>query len=214
MNYVYFDFDGTIADSFLLGIEIVNYLAPKHNFNTVDMSKIDYYKSLSSQDMIKEFKVPLLKIPFLAPIFKAEMNKRIETLKYVEGVPAMLKEFSEKYYVGILTSNSVENVEHFLEKYDLKQYVSDIRSEFQVFGKHKSLKKIISFHNIKNSQLIYVGDETRDAEACNKAKVKSVAVTWGFNSEKALKKFSPNLIANSTQEIVDFVNDTFSKMLD
>lgn len=211
MNYVYFDFDGTIADSFKLGIEIVNYLAPKHNFKTVDMSKIDYYKSLSSQEMIKEFRVPLFKIPILAPIFKIEMNKRIEQLQPVDGVFEMLKEFSEKYYVGILTSNTTENVEHFLLKHNLKQYISDVRSEFQVFGKHISLKKIIKSHKIKNHQIIYVGDETRDVEASNRAKLKSVAVTWGFNSEKALKKFNPYGIANSTQEIVSLVNAYFKQ---
>jgi len=209
MNYVYFDFDGTIADSFKLGIEIFNNLAPRHNLKTLDMTKIDYYKSLSAQEMIKEFEVPLIRIPILAPIFKIEMKKRIDELQPAKGVTEMLEKLSKKQFIGILTSNTVDNVDHFLVKYDLKKYVSDVRSEFQVFGKHKSIKRIIKFHKIKKKQIIYVGDETRDIEASNKARIKSVAVTWGFNSEKALKKFNPLGIANSTNDIIYFVNKHF-----
>jgi len=81
MKYIYFDFDGTIADSVALGIEIVDVLAPKYGFKTVDKSKIDYYRNLSSQDLIKEFNIPLIKLPFLAPLFKIELSKRIDDLK-------------------------------------------------------------------------------------------------------------------------------------
>jgi len=210
MNYIYFDFDGTLADSLGLGIEIANYLAPKHGFESIDISKIEHYRSLSSQELVKEFKVPFFKLPILAPIFKIEMKKRIEHLKPIDGVPEMLKLFAEKYYLGILTSNNVDNVEHFLDKYGLRSYISDIRSEFQLFGKHNSLKKIISHHNINKKQIIYVGDETRDIEATNKAKIKSVAVTWGFNSDKALKRFKPDKIAYTTEDIISFVESIYN----
>lgn len=121
----------------------------------------------------------------------------------------MLEHFYKKYFVGILTSNTTENVEHFLHKHGLKQFFSDVRSEFQVFGKHTSLKKIVRFHKIKKQQIIYVGDETRDIEASNKARIKSVGVTWGFNSEQALSRFKPFGIANSPQDIVNYVDKYF-----
>ncbi len=210
MNFVYFDFDGTLADSFAQGIEIANYLAPKYNFQTVDKSKIEYYRSLSAQELIKEFKVPLIKIPFLAPIFKIELNKRINTLNPFSGILQMLKTLSSKYYIGILTSNSVDNVEIFLKNHNFIDYISDIRSEFHLFGKHNSLKKIISKHKISKDRIIYVGDETRDIEASKKVGIKIIAVNWGFNSEKALKKYNPDKIANSTNDIVDFIDEYFN----
>lgn len=210
MNFVYFDFDGTLADSFAQGIEIANYLAPKYNFQTVDKSKIEYYRSLSAQELIKEFKVPLIKIPFLAPVFKIELNKRINTLKPFSGISKLLKTLSSKYYIGILTSNSVDNVQIFLKNHNLIDYISDIRSEFHLFGKHNSLKKIISKHKISKDRIIYVGDETRDIEASKKIGIKIIAVNWGFNSEKALRKYNPDKIANSTNDIVDFIDEYFN----
>lgn len=211
MRYIYFDFDGTLADSFSLGIEITNYLAPKYGFNTVDKSKIDYYKNLSSQELLKEFKVPLYKLPIIAPLFKREMFKRINDLKPNIGVENMLEVLSKKYFLGILTSNTVETVNHFLENFNLRTYVSDIRSEFQLFGKHMSLKKIISKNKIKHEDIIYIGDETRDIEAANKIKINSIGVTTGFNSQVVLSKFKPNFIVSCADEIIEKVEEIFEK---
>lgn len=212
MQYVYFDFDGTLADSVLLGVEIANYLAPKFGFNSVDTSKIDYYRSLSAQELLKEFKVPLIKLPIVAPAFKIELNKRIEQLKPFPGIENMLKTITQKYKVGILTSNSVDNVNNFLERHNLTHYISEVRSEFQVFGKHLSLRKIISKLKIDKKDMIYVGDETRDMEATKKMKIKSIAVTWGINSEVALKKYNPTYIAHTPEEVAKYVESYFQNL--
>ncbi len=211
MRYIYFDFDGTLADSFSLGLDIADVLAPKFGFNKVDRTKIDYYRALSSQELLKEFKIPLIKVPVLAPLFKLELYKRIDDLKPYPGVEKMLSSLSKKYYVGILTSNTVENVNHFLKNHNLTEYISDIRSEFQLFGKHTSLKKIISKKKINKADIIYIGDETRDIEAANKTKIKSIAVSWGFNSEEVLIKYNPSFIASSLEEILISVEELFGQ---
>ena len=36
--------------------------------------------------------------------------------------------------------------------------------------------------------MYYVCDEIRDIEAARKSKIKSIAVTWGYNSKEALEK--------------------------
>ncbi len=210
MKYIYFDFDGTLANSFELGMEIAQELAPKYGFNNVDFSKIDYYRGLSSQELIKEFKIPLYKIPILAPIFKYELFKRIDDLKPYSGIPELLEELSKDYFIGILTSNTVENVRHFLENHSLTTYISDIRSELHIFGKHKSLKRIISRKKIRKSDFVYVGDETRDIEATHKASITSIAVSWGFNSAEILEKFKPDYLAHTPAEILDFVRQIFA----
>jgi phosphoglycolate phosphatase len=211
MKYIYFDFDGTLANSFELGMEIAQELAPKYGFNNVDFSKVDYYRGLSSQELIKEFKVPLYKIPILAPVFKYELFKRIDDLKPYENIPEVLKILSEKYFIGILTSNTVENVKHFLKNHNLQEYISEIRSELHIFGKHNSLKRIISRKKIDKKDFVYVGDETRDIEATKKAKITSIAVSWGFNSEEILLKFSPDYIAHQPTDILRFVDKIFSE---
>ncbi len=205
--YIYFDFDGTIADSLALGLEISDFLAEKYNFKKIDRSKINYYKTLTAKELFKDLKIPIYKLPILAPVFKLEINRRIEQLVIFEGMESVLKKLSENHFLGILTSNSVENVKKFLEKYKLLHIFSDIKSELQLFGKHLSLNKIIRQNKIEKENFIYVGDEVRDIEAAKKTGIKIISVTWGFNLSTTLKKYSPNFLAEKPSDILKFVEN-------
>lgn len=211
MQYVYFDFDGTLANSILFGVEIANLLAPKFGFSPADESKIDYYRTLSGHELLKEFKIPLIKLPIIAPAFKIELKKRIDQLMPFEGIDTVLNQLSKQYKIGILTSNSVENVKKFLTKHKMIDYVSDIRSEMHIFGKHIALRKIISKYKIAKKDIIYIGDETRDIEATKKIKLTSIAVTWGLNNEETLAKYSPNYFARTPEDIIEHINHFFNQ---
>lgn len=209
MKYIYFDFDGTLANSFALGVGIANNLAPKYGYRAVDYNKIDFYRGLSSQELLKEFKVPLLILPIVAAHIKKDMALSIDQLKPYENINILLKELSSKFYIGILTSNTIENVTRFLKNNNLFEYISDIRSELQLFGKHIALRKILTSHKIEKENIIYIGDETRDIDATKKLNICSIAVTWGFNSRKALEKVHPSFMADKVEDILGFVNQVF-----
>ena len=68
----------------------------------------------------------------------------------------------------------------------------------------------MSFFGIINySQFIvlqlYVGDETRDIEAAQKAGVSIAAVTWGYNSAEVLRRFSPDYLVNRPDELLSLM---------
>lgn len=52
-------------------------------------------------------------------------------------------------------------------------------------------------------EVIYVGDETRDVEAAKKVGVKVIAVTWGINSEKILRKQNPDYLIVKPKELIE-----------
>jgi len=51
------------------------------------------------------------------------------------------------------------------------------------------------------SDVYFVGDEIRDMEAGKKAKVKTVAVSWGYNTAESLQKENPDYLIDSPQEL-------------
>ena len=53
--------------------------------------------------------------------------------------------------------------------------------------------------------VLYVGDETRDITAAKKAKIKVVAVTWGFSSRKGLEKYKPDFLIDKPEELLEVV---------
>ena len=60
---------------------------------------------------------------------------------------------------------------------------------------------------LKNKEIVYVADETRDIEAAKKAKVRIISVTWGFNSREILKKQNPDFLVDRPEEILRIIDD-------
>ena len=56
-------------------------------------------------------------------------------------------------------------------------------------------------HNLKPQEIIYVGDEVRDIQACKKIGVKIIAVSWGYNSKEILDREKPDYLVNKPIEI-------------
>ena len=72
--------------------------------------------------------------------------------------------------------------------------VDKIITNNNIFGKDKLLRKM-------GRQFVYVGDEVRDVEACKKAGVKMIGVTWGFNTKEALKKAGADYLVDNRTEL-------------
>jgi phosphoglycolate phosphatase len=60
-------------------------------------------------------------------------------------------------------------------------------------------------NHLNCSHVIYIGDETRDIIAAQKAGIRSVAVTWGYNSHKALKAHHPDHLIHSPQALLQLL---------
>lgn len=70
-----------------------------------------------------------------------------------------------------------------------------------MFGKSAPLLKL----KTKIKDLVYIGDEVRDIEAAKKAGILSVGVSWGFQTEVAMKKASPDHLFNKPQELMTLI---------
>ncbi len=211
IKYIFWDFDGTIADSLNLAIEVTNLLAKKYNLKQVDMSKIDYYKGLTIFELIKEFNLNILNIPKLAIEFKRLIRERVNELELIPNLNEVILKISEYAMQGILTSNSKQNVKIFLENHSLANYFCCIFSERQFMGKEFSLRKILRKMKISRSEIIYIGDEYRDIIAAKRVGIKSIAVLWGFNSLKALKKASPTFFAQEPNHIISIIKKLYNE---
>lgn len=205
--YLIFDFDGTIVDSFHGVFELFNNLADEFEFRKITVEDINFLRDLNSWDVIKHLGVPLYKIPNIIYQVRKRLYSEMHRLPPVPDLPIVLKQLHQAgFTLGILTSNSTENVSLWLNQHKLDHLFNFIREESNFFGKKHMLKKIIKTHQTIASDTFYIGDETRDIEAANYSKVNSIAVTWGFNSEKALIQYRPHHIARKPEDILTILD--------
>lgn len=201
--YLLFDFDGTLVDSYNCVLEKTKLLYGDLYFKDLNDADIEGLRDLSSREIIKFLKIPLYKIPKLIHEMRKHLHHEIQNL---ESFPGMYKVIEHLYNhhskLGILTSNSADNVSKWLEINEMRQFFNFIHTESNYFTKRYVLKKMISYYKIDKSRAYYIGDETRDIDAARKNNVKSVAVTWGYNSEKALLKTQPSVIAKTPEDLL------------
>ncbi|MGB3493827.1 MAG: HAD-IA family hydrolase [Elainellaceae cyanobacterium] len=207
MKVVIFDFDGTLGDTLDVLLAIANHLAYEFNYPPLDRDTLQRFQQMDSREVLRQSQISIFKIPFLMRRLKLEMSHHMESIQLFEGMEDALRELhAHGHRLGILTSNSAENVEAFLEAQQIRHLFDFVYSGKTIFGKHRVLKRIFRQHNIDLSTAIYVGDETRDIEAAKKVAIDTISVTWGFNTRPILERHQPTHVIDTPGELVHILN--------
>ncbi len=201
-NTVIFDFDGTLADTFTYILLVFKELAEEYDIN-IEGVDVEAMRSLSVLQLLKYFHIPLYKLPFIVLEGQKRMKRYAPKIKPIKGIPEVLKELKKRNYrMGILTSNSVENVDEFLKRYKLDSYFDFLLSQNNLFGKDRSLRSIMKKYKIVKDEAMYVGDEIRDLDACHTIDIDVIAVGWGFNTPAILKTLKPTFLADKPEDLL------------
>lgn len=203
VKIIIFDFDGTIADSFEAVWKISNKLAAEFGYPVTQADEINQLKNLSSKEIIKQSKLSPLKIPFLVRRLRQELSREIPHLQTFPGISPVLRSLQQQgNRLGIVTSNSRENVVAFLTAQNLLDVFEFVESGLALFGKDKVIQRVVRRQQLNLADLIYVGDETRDIEAARKIGIPIISVTWGFNSSEALAAENPDFLICQPEELL------------
>lgn len=208
VKVIVFDFDGTLADTLSALIRVINRLAGEFGYQPATQQEIEQLQALTSREIIRKSGISIFKIPFLLRRTKLEFTQEIETIQLFLGIPEILNKLSQKgYKLGIITSNSQNNVLKILEREKSKDVFDFIHAGNTLFGKHRAIIKFMYKEKLQPQELIYVGDETRDIEAAKKSQVKVISVSWGFNSRQALIQQNPDFIIDQPQQLLEVIEN-------
>ena len=208
IKIIFFDFDGTIADTFNTLVGITNQLAVNFGYKPLGEEELAQIKNLSSRQIIKYSGISIFKFPLLLAKIKSELRQEIYNVKaFPEIETALLELRNQVDKIVILSSNSKENILVFLETNNLQNSFDFIYTEAALFSKSKVINRILKQENIKPEESIYVGDETRDIDAAKRSRVKAIAVSWGFNSQQILAEHNPDFLVHKPKELIDIIKN-------
>ncbi|WP_017721631.1 HAD-IA family hydrolase [Kamptonema formosum] len=206
VKVILFDFDGTVADTLDTLVGITNRLAGEFGYEPTTKEEVETFKNLSSRQVIKQSRVSIFKLPFLIRKVKKQLSVDLPKVAEFSGMKeAIFQLESQGLRLGIVTSNSAENVKLFLKAKGLLDCFTWIQSEAAIFGKSQVLKRFMRANSLQPEEVIYVGDETRDIEAAQKSNIKGVAVSWGFNTRQVLEECRPDFLIDSPGELIDVI---------
>ncbi|HHV96985.1 MAG TPA: HAD hydrolase-like protein [Clostridiaceae bacterium] len=205
LKHLIFDFDGTVVDSADLYINLCNEMADELKVPRVNIESLKELANLTIRERCKKLNIPLYRLPFLSAIVQEKIADHIHELKWVKGMEEeIIKLKSMGYDLKIISSNTVKNILSFFENNNPNLF-KDIYSSKGIFNKHRSIKALLKKYKIKRDEAIYIGDEYRDIKACKKAKIRIIAVTWGYDPKELLIKGEPDFIADTPSEMTDII---------
>jgi phosphoglycolate phosphatase len=205
MKTVIFDFDGTLVDTIRELILIYNGIADSYGVDKVGENQMQRLQHKTGPEIFEELHIPPAKVPAIGAKIKALLKAKIGEMRLVDGIAEVLSWIkAHGYRLCIISSNRTDSIKIFLEKNKI-DFINFVFTGNDFFGKHLVINKFISRYGIATEDVIYVGDEVRDIDACRKLGIKIISVCWGFNSREALSKRNGRFIAEDANDIIKFL---------
>ena len=201
---VLWDFDGTLADTLTSGLESYNEVADRCGFARVEDPSL--VRDMSMREFLRAHRVPFWRVPFLVRELVARQSQRMPGVRLYPGVVDVLQRLHHLACpVGIVSTNSAENIRLALRANQCEQNVDFIVGSVRLFGKKRALRRVFAQRCVPPQQVLYIGDEVRDIEAGLAAGVHVAAVTWGSNSQALLASRSPTYLVASPAQLLSIL---------
>jgi phosphoglycolate phosphatase len=202
---VIFDFDGTLADSFPWFRGALNEVGRRHGLRPVAAAEVEALRRLGTREILRELRVSPWRLPALTRDLRALKAAAAGTIPLFPGVPAMLRGLAAGGVgLAIASSDSEASIRRTLGAEAAA--VGWMAGGASLFGKPARLRQVLRAAGVPAAAAIYVGDETRDAEAAAAVGVAFGAVTWGYAAAEALLARRPARVFGTPGEILGLLD--------
>ncbi len=176
---VIFDLDDVLIDSFYCWFKLFNYALK--NFSKKEIN-IDTFKSCWGQGMEKDIEIymPHITLKELQNFYEENFLRFSKYIKLFPETKGVLRKLKEKKYLLFVASNSSPKiVSYCLKSKGIEKYFDlFLGASHSLKGKPKPdmLLKILKELNLKNKEVIFVGDSQFDMEAGKRAKILTIGI--------------------------------------
>ena len=207
ITHVVFDFDGTLADSRQAAIGLYNAVAQRKGYGTLTAENLPELSTLSVLQRCERLGVPVYRLPALMLEVSRGFRDVMHTVEFQPGARELLSALrAQGLRLLILSTNAAENIHAFLRRHGVEDLVDEVLCSSRIFGKGRLLRSLMKSTGLRPEQLVYVGDEHRDVEACREVGVRVIAVRWGVDAESRLLEARPDHLAREPAEVAECVS--------
>ena len=199
-----FDFDGTIANTFDVMIDLFNTIISTYDIKPITKELLDTYLDLPLKKRIKAHGVKYRQVPFLIKDALSLHEPFLKQATPFEGINDILTHLSKSYTLFIASSNKKELIESFLNTHEIHVF-KKVYAKSSLFGKDKLLLSLLKKEKLNLEDVLYIGDELRDIEACEKIHMDILPVSYGYDKPSFLKKYYQKDIVASPEALYQYL---------
>ena len=200
-----FDFDGTLSDSGDWFLSVVDELARKFRFRTVQPDEVDMLRNKSSRDVIAFLGISKWKLPLIARHVRRLVGRNAHQIELFPGTPDLLEQIAATgVKIALVTSNAEANVRKILGPEHAAR-IDCFACGSSLFGKAPKFRRVLKKMGVKPGEVLAVGDETRDIDAAREVGMRAGSVLWGYAAEELLIAMRPDVLFRTPQDIIEHV---------
>lgn len=206
---IIFDFDGTIADTVPIMLDIYHKKAETKGWPVITPTTLVELKKGSIKQAMKWAGVKFWQIPGLLSMGRSYMKERVNDIQMFPGIPQLIKDLPTDTDLYVLSNNDSRTIEQVLIANGLNNKVT-VLPRPSLFNKDKSIKRLIKLNTYFNKDVIIVGDEVRDIDAGRKARIHSIGVSWGLQDKSLLEKAKADEVCDNVAQLKKAIERIFS----
>lgn len=138
--------------------------------------------------------------------YKLHCNDNTASYK---GCVELLEKLSDhKISTAVLSNKPDEFVERILNKvYPEHKFLEawGQKPEYKCKPDAESLHAMLAMHDISPENCVYIGDSNVDVYTAQNSKVKMAGVSWGFRGRDELEKAGAPFVADTADELLDYI---------
>jgi phosphoglycolate phosphatase len=183
---ILFDLDGTLAESLTVGLEVMNGLRLLFGYGKLDAAD-PRLRTVHGMAFLRDILgLSLVKMIAWVPLFKFLVVRRADEIGVYPGWNETLKKLKRRYPLGIVTSSPEHYARTVLKNGGFHDFVV-LKTGVRYHRKDAAIAQIMAERGLEAGDILYIGDELRDLEACRAVKVHFAAVSWGKDHEDLFK---------------------------
>jgi phosphoglycolate phosphatase len=201
---VIFDFDGTLADSFPWVLRTVDEVADRFKFRRLREGELDELRFCDARQVMQRLGVPRWKVPMIARYVRSRMAQDVDQIGLFPGAGEMLDQLADAgLRLAVVSANGEATIRTVLGPH--ARGITAIAGGVSLFGKRGKLLRMSRLTGVESRQAIVIGDEIRDLNAAQAARMAFGAVSWGLTRPEALEAGEPAVLFRQMSDIPRFL---------
>ena len=210
---IIFDLDGTLLNTLEDLADSTNFALRELNYPEHTIDEIRNFVGNGVAKLIERATPDGVNYEKCLQIFKKNYSRNMynKTAPY-EGILSMLSTLREKGYKIAVVSNKFDAaVKELCQKY-FPNLIDIAIGENEALGIRKKpapdtvLQALIELQTTAENA-IFCGDSDVDIMSAKNSNMPCISVTWGFRNKEFLLKHGAEIIVNTPQEIIDFLEN-------
>ncbi len=163
----------------------------------MDIYKLNFYEAMKKRGVKNE------EIEKISRESVAILSKK--KLKIYPGMKNAIKKLSKTHNLAVVSSNYDSIMKKNLKKHGILKCFDFILGTEEGKSKQEKVKSLLKKEKLSFPEAVFITDTIGDIKEAKKAKVKTMAVTWGFHTMQMLKKAKPDFIAQKPTQIKEVI---------